>query len=37
MVELPWRRASVRGIEADIPRTLTFASAPAEPRVSEFN
>src|SRR6185503_4844351 len=23
MVELPWRRASVRGIEVDIPRTLT--------------
>src|SRR6185369_7841935 len=26
MVELPWRRASARGIEVDIPRTLTKRS-----------
>ena len=26
MVELPWRRASVRGIEVDIPRALTKRS-----------
>ena len=26
MVELPWRRASVGGIEVDIPRTLTKRS-----------